>query len=481
MGSHRSAMTGSMQRTSLLLFCLLLATVAAQEDLPEPRLVIIGQTGAGKSTLANVLLGESPDCKNCTFAVCDGHDSCTKQTKYKVGTWLGSGPTFTIVDTPGFGDSDNEDTELIDEMMGALHSVIKGANAMVFLINGQDERFDASMQQMIREMQALFGEEFWLHTVIGVSHWAFDEKSVAQRNFTGKTEDKLMAEWNELLRSKFHITEELEGVFIDSYSQQPWNLPDPLQQEAFQRETEKLWTFVQEHDVFPFRTIADVLEENQDLKEEVKWLNDVITENITKLTNQIASLSSNHTEDVEGLRNEISDVVSPPLGTIIAWTTKPSLDTPPDISEIDLPEGWVRCNGETIPHPSKWAGYPTPDLNGGKKFLRGGTDSSELTMEDHNTRLPDHTHTAKSSASATPKSSANATATSEPHEHYYSDTHIGDHDCNMASGDYWCIKHDTRTTTGTKVEVTVEVDVIVEVEVDVDIVVEGVENFDSFD
>ena len=198
-------MTGTKQRTSFLLLCLLLATVAAQEDLPEPRLVIIGQTGAGKSTLANVLLGESPDCTNCTFAVCDDHNSCTKQTKYKVGTWLGSGPTFTIVDTPGFGDSDNEDPELIDEMMGALHSVIKGANAMVFLINGQDERFDASMQQMIREMQALFGEDFWLHTVIGVSHWAFDANSVAQRNFTGKTENKLMAEWNELLQSKFHI------------------------------------------------------------------------------------------------------------------------------------------------------------------------------------------------------------------------------------------------------------------------------------
>ena len=189
-------MTGTVQRTSFLLLCLLLlATVAAEEDLPEPRLVIIGQTGAGKSTLANVLLGEiflslsgtpapdnflwevntgqcplgeSPDCTNCTFAVCNDHNSCTKQTKYKVGTWLGSGPTFTIVDTPGFGDSDNEDPELIDEMMGALHSVIKGANAMVFLINGQDERFDASMQQMIREMQALFGEEFWLHTVIVV-------------------------------------------------------------------------------------------------------------------------------------------------------------------------------------------------------------------------------------------------------------------------------------------------------------------------
>ena len=153
----------------------LLASASSQPQpivLPEPRLVILGQTGAGKSTLANVLLGQSPDCFNCTFTVCDGHDSCTKNTKYAVGSWLGEGPDFTIVDTPGFGDSDDEDTELIDEMMGVLHTAVKGANAMILLINGEEERFDSSLQQMMREMQALFGEDFWRHTVIEVSHWA---------------------------------------------------------------------------------------------------------------------------------------------------------------------------------------------------------------------------------------------------------------------------------------------------------------------
>ena len=40
--------------------------------------------------------GESPDCDNCTFPVCPGLDSCTKQTKYAVHPWLGSGPEFTI-------------------------------------------------------------------------------------------------------------------------------------------------------------------------------------------------------------------------------------------------------------------------------------------------------------------------------------------------------------------------------------------------
>ena len=129
----------------LLLFGLLLTSPCQAENLPIPRLVIVGQTGSGKSTLANVLLGQSPDCKNCTFPICDGHDSCTKETSYAVGNWLGDGETFTVVDTPGFGDSDNEDTELIDEMMEVLHNVVKGANAVMLLVDGTDERFDAAL------------------------------------------------------------------------------------------------------------------------------------------------------------------------------------------------------------------------------------------------------------------------------------------------------------------------------------------------
>ena len=39
-----------------------------------------------------------------------------------------------------------------------------------------------SLQQMLREMVALFGEDMWKHVVIGVSFWSFSEKDVIDRN-----------------------------------------------------------------------------------------------------------------------------------------------------------------------------------------------------------------------------------------------------------------------------------------------------------
>ena len=79
---------------SFLLIALIqifLVSSQIHEVFPKPKLVIMGQTGAGKSTLANVLLGEDVNCKNCTFPICNGYDSCTKETSYAKGKWLGKG------------------------------------------------------------------------------------------------------------------------------------------------------------------------------------------------------------------------------------------------------------------------------------------------------------------------------------------------------------------------------------------------------
>ena len=68
-----------------LILCGVRVQSNEEETLPFPHLLILGATGVGKSTLADVLLGEDPNCKNCTFPICGGSDSCTKETKYAAG------------------------------------------------------------------------------------------------------------------------------------------------------------------------------------------------------------------------------------------------------------------------------------------------------------------------------------------------------------------------------------------------------------
>jgi len=295
---------------------------------------------------------------------------------------------------------------------------------VMLLVNGEEERFDAALQQMIREMQALFGEDLWENTIIGVSHWAYDANSVNERNFTGKTEEVYLASWNELLHTKFHIETTLTGVFIDSWSQQPWNLGDPMQQEAFDRETEKLWNFFESHEEFPFRTIEDVLEENEAQKAEIRWLNDIIVNNISELTlmiqdnkdlieihsqeltNNEAHIATNNLRIQENKKNigSISEdmLALLPVGTIIAWIGA-------DSDGSVLPAGWQRCDGSSIA-TGPMTGQRTPDLNGeAGHFLRGGT--FRQVGSTHEDQLGAHSH------------SASAYVIDNGHSHGYSDTY----------------------------------------------------------
>ena len=67
-------------------------------------------------------------------------------------------------------------------------------------------------------------------------------------------------------------------------------------------------------------------------------IGDVVKNNITELTNAMASLTAKHSEDIdsvwfehtrdiEELRLEIQEFQTAPIGTITAWTPVPNLDS----------------------------------------------------------------------------------------------------------------------------------------------------------
>ena len=82
---------------TITILCCILSSLA--EEYPDPRIVIVGPTGAGKSSIAEALLGCDPLASDaCMFEVCHGLDSCTTETTAGIGNWLGDefGAPFTV-------------------------------------------------------------------------------------------------------------------------------------------------------------------------------------------------------------------------------------------------------------------------------------------------------------------------------------------------------------------------------------------------
>ena len=94
---------------------------------------------------------------------------------------MGSGKPFTIVDTPGFGDSDGQERMLIDGMVKYMKDEVKSTNVFLLLFHSKKNRIPSGLVRLLRELPLIFGPEFWSHTMIGFTHWPFDQESIQAR------------------------------------------------------------------------------------------------------------------------------------------------------------------------------------------------------------------------------------------------------------------------------------------------------------
>ena len=306
-----------------------------------------------------------------------------------------------MVDTPGFGDSSGRDNQLIEEMMEILDTELGKmieilgtelgemmkildtelgyTNVIMLLIDGNTPRLSSGLYDMLRQMSSIFWETWWDFMMVGVSKWKYSQAAIDERqaecDFYGdpseycKNEDWFRRELTAQLREKFDITKDFTFAFMDSFSQSGPSVNDDIQQQHWMEETLKLWEEATgKNETFDFQTIDkidDVLEENVACKEENLRLRDIIDDNITQLFSAVNENKQSIDENVlkiDELEEEMDVVANMPLqevpiGTILAWVLKVDKDDTGD-NTVDLPDGWLRCDGSTIPHHngSIWAG-----------------------------------------------------------------------------------------------------------------------------
>ncbi|XP_073331387.1 GTPase IMAP family member 7-like [Pagrus major] len=126
------------------------------DESKDIRIVILGKTGVGKSSLANTIFGHRD------FKISHTLNSETKKCQAKTRSL--NGRSITLIDTPGFFDTDRSEEELKPEIVRCITECAPGPHA--FLIVLKVERITEQEQVGVNKIQEYFSEEAFKYATV---------------------------------------------------------------------------------------------------------------------------------------------------------------------------------------------------------------------------------------------------------------------------------------------------------------------------
>ncbi|KAK3900829.1 P-loop containing nucleoside triphosphate hydrolase protein [Staphylotrichum tortipilum] len=141
----------------------------------ETLIAIIGVTGAGKTTFVQRATGRTD------LQVGHGIDSCT-QDVIPISYTLPDGRRVTLIDTPGFDDSERSDADILGLVAAYMAQTYKQGvllNGILFLQPINQPRLQGSEVRRTRLFKKLLGENAYRRVIIATTMWSKVSESEA--------------------------------------------------------------------------------------------------------------------------------------------------------------------------------------------------------------------------------------------------------------------------------------------------------------
>jgi GTP-binding protein EngB required for normal cell division len=119
-------------------------------------ILLIGRSGRGKSTLANVITNTN------NFE--ESSESASKTRKIQFEEFEENNLNYQIIDTPGIGDTKLKQNEVLDIIAEAIYLVKDGLSQVFFVTNGRFDQSEMATYDLLRTI--IFDQDITSHTTI---------------------------------------------------------------------------------------------------------------------------------------------------------------------------------------------------------------------------------------------------------------------------------------------------------------------------